>query len=671
MKILKRYLGNIKPFSNEKGYTLVLVLLIFVVFSIVGTGLLIISSNTMKTMDSERDDQSAYYIAEAGLVEVRANINELAKLAYSETLNYYNNIEDLQVKSEYNFLENFLDNAKGKINNLYFNGINPTSNFISAKIKKEYEKQLNSEGLPVSETTVEFISEESGSEKLTYLIRSNGIIENKTRNVSQKVEITLNVEVEEEEIIIGEDNNTHPYEPKACYALYANGAITAGSGTISGDIYSKSKLVINNSGASMSGNVYSTEDIEIKGSQGIKNVYSPKNVTITGGSIAGSVFAGQKIDITGGTVNGDLKAVDTITAIGGTVNGNVVSKNNVNILAYPSISKDIIALNDIYVKQWFNAAGNYRYGGIIKFDQNVNANTKLKPLSVNEKIAIEQEDIINTNEYGEIINSCTEQMPTLQNVDTVFMNHSTVELAPNIQIFNSDSNSYVDVIKNGNLTISHYKTEGFTLDLSNDMYFKSINVDGYKTLNIDLKGETRSIFVDSLNVAGHINIMNPGILKIYVLDNLNYTGGSFNKNGYVTAASIYYSGTNSISFGSDLFMNTDLHVKNADVTFTAGGRVKGNVFVYGNNKVTVTGGSAVTEQLFLAPNSEFIHNNGIIKGNVVAKNYTMSGGATIDPPEQNGGATNPGSGDGEKTVVKVKKYNQVYDLLYLHSQLEE
>ncbi|PKC50789.1 hypothetical protein RhiirA1_485346, partial [Rhizophagus irregularis] len=59
----------------------------------------------------------------------------------------------------------------------------------------------------------------------------------------------------------------------------------AGSGSITGDIYSKSKLVINNSGASLSGNVFSTEDIEIKGSEGIKNVYSPKNITITGGTI--------------------------------------------------------------------------------------------------------------------------------------------------------------------------------------------------------------------------------------------------------------------------------------------------------------------------------------------------------------------------------------------------
>lgn len=656
--------------NNENGYTLILVLLVFVVLSIVGTGLLVLSSNTLKTMNTERDDQSAFYIAEAGLVEMRTSLHEIAKSAYSETLETYNAIEDPVEKSEYDFEGNFIQKTKNKINALYFNGVNPTTNFISENINKQYEKQLNNAALPVSETTVEFLSTESNSKKLTYIIRSNGLVENKMRNVSQKVEITLNAEVEEVEVVI--EDNTDPYEVKACYALFTNGSVNAGSGSITGDIYSKSKLVINNSGASLSGNVFSTEDIEIKGSEGIKNVYSPKNITITGGTINGTVSAGQKINITGGTVKGDIKAVDTITASSGNVNGNVLSKNNVDILAYPSIAKDIIALNNIYVRQWFNVGGNYRYGGSIQFNQNVDAGSKLKPLSANGKNIILNDDFINTNEYGDIINSCTEQMPTLPDVSSTFKSKSGVAVAPNATVFNSDSNSDVDVIKNGVLNISHYKTNGYTLDLSRDMYFSNINIDSYNSLNIDLKGETRSIFVDSLNVAGHINLVNPGVLNIYVLNNLNYSGGSFNSNNNNhSSANIYYSGTNPITFGSDLNINSSLHIKNADVTFTSGGSVKGNVYVYGNNKVTVTGGSSVTEQLFLAPNSEFIHSNGTIKGNVVAKNYTMSGGATIIPPQQDGGIINPGTGDGTKTTVIVKNYLQAYDLVYLHSLLEE
>ncbi|PKC50788.1 hypothetical protein RhiirA1_485345, partial [Rhizophagus irregularis] len=87
-------------------------------------------------MNTERDDQSAFYIAEAGLVEMRTSLHEIAKSAYSETLETYNAIEDPVEKSEYDFEGNFIQKTKSKINALYFNGVNPTTNFISENINK-------------------------------------------------------------------------------------------------------------------------------------------------------------------------------------------------------------------------------------------------------------------------------------------------------------------------------------------------------------------------------------------------------------------------------------------------------------------------------------------------------------------------------------------------------
>ena len=162
------------------------------------------------------------------------------------------------------------------------------------------------------------------------------------------------------------------------------------------------------------------------------------------------------------------------------------------------------------------------------------------------------------------------------------------------------------------------------------MYFKSIDFNDNYTLNINLKNRTRSIYVDSFNMPnGHIKLINPGKLNIYVLGTMNFGAGSSITNGDNSEKShttIYYAGNKSIQIDGGVDLNSEIHIKDANLRITAGGGVHGDIYVYGNNDIKVGGGSSVVEQLFLAPFSKFTHNNGTINGNVVAKDYATIGG---------------------------------------------
>ncbi len=62
-------------YFNERGYSLIIVILALAVTSIIGMSLYTITINAHKITSNEHADQSVYYIAEAGLVETKAQLN--------------------------------------------------------------------------------------------------------------------------------------------------------------------------------------------------------------------------------------------------------------------------------------------------------------------------------------------------------------------------------------------------------------------------------------------------------------------------------------------------------------------------------------------------------------------------------------------------------------------
>lgn len=84
--------NKIVVLKNDNGYTFLLVFFTIILISVLGLSILKVSSNTLKTSDHERDDQSVYYIAEAGLNYGREHFKtakDLAKEKYDEQKRLY------------------------------------------------------------------------------------------------------------------------------------------------------------------------------------------------------------------------------------------------------------------------------------------------------------------------------------------------------------------------------------------------------------------------------------------------------------------------------------------------------------------------------------------------------------------------------------------------------
>lgn len=93
-------------FRNEEGSGLVLALMVFMVLSVLGISLGIVTVGSYKLGDRNRDINSAYYIAETGanlvFEEIRANITDIYQDSSNESI-FFNKINDFlaRIKLEY------------------------------------------------------------------------------------------------------------------------------------------------------------------------------------------------------------------------------------------------------------------------------------------------------------------------------------------------------------------------------------------------------------------------------------------------------------------------------------------------------------------------------------------------------------------------------------------
>lgn len=70
--------------KNEQGYALLITIFAIVLLSVLGIGMMTVSSNTLKTSTSERSNQSLYYLAEAGINYKEAIILDEINRIYAE-----------------------------------------------------------------------------------------------------------------------------------------------------------------------------------------------------------------------------------------------------------------------------------------------------------------------------------------------------------------------------------------------------------------------------------------------------------------------------------------------------------------------------------------------------------------------------------------------------------
>lgn len=199
-KIIKNH-----TFINEKGYTLVIVLMVLIVMSVLGVALMSVTATTMKQSSNERTDQSVYYIAEAGLVQKREELNDRVNDAFITTKNQYATLSNKD-KLKFKFKDYFYQEAE---RNIASSTVNQFSN---------YEEHFGEK----PKSTITLTKDEDDSNK--YNIKSLGEIGGKKRVVTQVYIVSLIVET---------TPTPETYTPK--YAVHVNNKISlSGSANIYG-----------------------------------------------------------------------------------------------------------------------------------------------------------------------------------------------------------------------------------------------------------------------------------------------------------------------------------------------------------------------------------------------------------------------------------------------------
>lgn len=208
---MNRFLKNKYLFKSEVGYTLPIVLLILVVFSILGISLISISMNSLKLSDSERKDQAVYYIAESGTTVVLSDINTLVDTLSNSSV----------ILSEKDFF------------------IKLEQDILSSKVISGFEQ--NSGETPFATVTVKLLEIDEELKERKYEIISKGEIGKRIRTVAGDFSVSFSA---------GDQISLPPN-----LGVFSNDKILLSNGTIEGN------LILNK---------YSSKGIEISGNPSVK-----------------------------------------------------------------------------------------------------------------------------------------------------------------------------------------------------------------------------------------------------------------------------------------------------------------------------------------------------------------------------------------------------------------
>lgn len=215
--------------SNEQGYSLLLAIFAIAIFTVLGLSIFTISANTKKISTNEREDQAVYYLAEAGLVEKKAELETIVQEAFHKTLqlqeaHYSSHLDPM---TQFNFEETFLNYIENDI--------------ITIQNHTEYSftPVFNNPA-----TALVTIQKDTSSPNLTYKIQSIGRIGTKQERIVNQT-FSIKFDPVTTEITI---ENSHPSNPSLpiysppCTGVHVSGTMQLnGNTTINGTIFSPSK----------------------------------------------------------------------------------------------------------------------------------------------------------------------------------------------------------------------------------------------------------------------------------------------------------------------------------------------------------------------------------------------------------------------------------------------
>ncbi|KOS62782.1 hypothetical protein FJQ98_06820 [Lysinibacillus agricola] len=580
--------------KNEHGYTFLIALFVIVLISVLGLGLMFITSNTLNITKHERNDQSVFYIAEADLNVKRAEINNELESVLIPFLNKYNNNANFDIekdgdKIEKEYLELADEYLTQKINGLEVEKWAEVGKWAEVT---NYEKQKGLQ--PSSQVTL------IKDQPYTYTLKSEAKIDGTSRTLSQTFTIKKPVKEKSEDEEVPPSTNYN-----FCYGMLTNSFTTTNTLNTDADIVSLNDLTINNTGTLG------------------KNIYAKGAITFTNTStINGDVISLNNIIIkNGATFNKDIISKGNIIASGGSprINGNIFSMGNINLKVGIDATKTdgfVYAhknfLNEkgsdisgvIFGKEsvkdstnWATGLGRKRYsmGDIIYHKGDSTTNIKAEnEEKFNQYLASENVD------YNYYLNKLSDRHETPNNnncENQSFVNAQIPELPP---FLNVDSSNFEKI---NDLSLSGGQAKIITL--TNNSYIKNVSINSNLTLTIDVGNQNRTLVIDHLNASnGHIQIKGTGKLNLLVKNDLSIVNFSSNERSPFDTT-VYYEGPSAINVSKKFESN--LYVKNSAVSITSDGHISGNLLIASNKTMDVTGntmfGNEDHHSVILVPNA--------------------------------------------------------------------
>ncbi|KFL44424.1 hypothetical protein CH76_01020 [Lysinibacillus sp. BF-4] len=605
-----------RQFKNEQGFAMVLALLTLVLVTVIGTALIIVSSNVAKTAASERDDQAAFYIAEAAINKANLEFNEEIRKYYmkevallEEFIRKYNNLLSDKANNQ-NLLNTYkkeieLRKSPDAILKIVQNQLK--SNYFKNSKQKDFI--FSSEALNITATIPDVLVtlREEGKK---YKFISKGINNNASRNVQQSVELAFNKSVVTIPI---DDSNIVSTPTKHCYAIYAQDQISLGNTSTIGNVISGGDINIVNGGVNVKGNIYATQKITAPS--------GPKSVS--GSIIANdiSLLADGKPHISGSVLAKHSFVATKTFRIDNDIIANTAQfhESSGNLI----VGRDLI-VGDSYV---FSPSGSIKGTAYINNLKSVSlpTDTNTKKLSDSEFQNFKNERFKETLAKTKLP-ICLNYQQKLPDENEIFKTPESIIL-PNI------THEKFQVAHNGTLSIVDYRVKSFQLNVTDNYFIKSLvfssNFD--LKLNLGSKNEDKTIIIDNIEGLAKFNVSGTGNLTL-IINNLDKNKGiNIVKDASVGKISVVYKGTSDLIFNGSTVSTADFYIKNAKIGIQAGSTLIGDLYSYGDKLISFNGGSTSDTTHIIAPNAPISITSGAkIKGSITGKVVTTEGGAVID-----------------------------------------
>lgn len=264
------------------------------------------------------------------------------------------------------------------------------------------------------------------------------------------------------------------------------------------------------------------------------------------------------------------------------------------------------------------------------------------------KIAASSIDMIDANDYK---NYAIENFQSLPEVlkdnpnnldkylppfpDEMFDKFNTIPFHSNI-VGQKTKSTVKDLIKDGELKYDKddFKNHPLKLTLTKDTRFTLFKISGNSTVELDIGSNDINLFIDKLDLSGHIKVIGTGNLNIYVKEKIDFTSKStINLDGSPSAVNIYYAGKDKLDFYSDAKLFGSLYVKMSKIEFSGGAYLAGNIYSHGTEKIDFKMGSPLEGQWIVAPYAEIemstAYHDSAIRGIVIANKVDLSTHGTI------------------------------------------